>query len=56
MMGDPRQALDHHGDARQRPQRGRESVRLGPGTQRHFDASQVLEPKTGLAARAAGRL
>jgi hypothetical protein len=56
MMRDAGQALDHLGHARQRPQRGREPVRRGPGAQGRFDPPQVLGPQAGLAPRAADGL
>ncbi len=51
MMRDPREALDQLGDARQRPQRRREPMRLGAGPQRAFEAPQFGGPEPRLAAR-----
>ena len=55
MMGHAGEAFDQNGDARQCPQRRRESVRRRTGAQRVFDPPQVLGAESRLAARAAGR-
>jgi len=55
MMCDAGEALDQGRDARQRPQRRREPMRLGAGPQRAFDPSQLPRPEPRLAARPARR-
>ena len=47
-------ALDHQGDARQRPQRGTEAMRAGALPECRLDAGQLLRRQARLAARAAG--
>ena len=47
-------ALDHQGDARQRPQRGTEALRAGALAQGRLDAGHLLRSQARLAPCAAG--